>query len=417
MNYTYKNIKENLSNNINCEWSIIKKSKLKKKYNIISVSFFLIKNKVNNNKYINGIKHIIENFYLYKTYILRIYFDISVRKILEDLLDTIYIKNKSLKILKNIELFEYNIPLLKDGPNNHIGYIGTIIRFLPLFDNSIHKSDKCVILDIDNIIKMKDINVIDFCEKNNVNVCYRTRFGYSLDKRIYCLSDKIILDYPIIASFIHKSNIDIPYNILSDFLENTFLNNHNKILDKCNLKSNDYGIDEIFINKYFLNYIYKNNIVFAPIIFNYYNIYSTLTNYIQLINNIEEIDEYIIFINMFFKILHINLKIKYNKYLKIKKIKMYVFYNIKNNYKEINNKLNMLFDNEKDLNFIKNILLNKIKIFNNKTKFYLLLKNIYQNLNIVKKDKILIHPIQKNYNKILFYDCNIKNLNKYYINS
>ena len=53
---------------------------------------------------------------------------------------------------------------------------------------------------------------------------------------------------------------------------------------------------------------------------------------------------------------------------------MYIFHNIKNNYEEINNKLNILFDNEKDLIFIKKNLLDKIKILNNKTKFYLLLK-------------------------------------------
>jgi hypothetical protein len=74
---------------------------------------------------------------------------------------------------------------------------------------SINLNNFKVILDIDNIIRPIYKKIIDTCDKKKIKVCYRSSYGYSLRDRVLCLSDKIIIDYPIIASFIYKYDINI----------------------------------------------------------------------------------------------------------------------------------------------------------------------------------------------------------------
>lgn len=381
-------ISENISDNIKCNWTIIKKNSLQK-YNIISVCFFFIKNKVNNDKYINGIIHVIENFQLFKTFLLRIYFDTSVKKILFDILNNI-----DIHIINKIELFQYDIPLMKDG-NYHQGYIGTLIRFMPLFNTLIHKTDKCIVLDIDNTITNIYNEIIDYSFLKNISICYRSRYGYSLKDRLLCLKDEIIIDYPIIASFIYKSGIEIPYFLLSDFLETIYFKNNYNLLSECKIGKYDYGVDEIFINKYFLNYIYNNNIQFSPIIFNYYQIYGLLSNYLSLIKDNEELNYYTKFLNIFFKLLKINIKININSYTKLKNLKYKINTIIKNNQIIIKDKINNLLVDNNNLIRVKNVLM---KLYKNKytTNFNLFIKFILQNLDNVKNDKILVVKIYKN---------------------
>jgi len=422
MKYDYLFLEEKLSDNILCKWSIIKNNKPNKNYNIISVCFFLLEGKKDNDKYINGIKNVIENFNLFKKYVLRIYFDISVKHIIYDILE-----NTDINISKKIELFEYNIPFFKDNEFYHKGYIGTLIRFLPLFDNIIHKVNKCLVLDIDNILTPIYEKIIYNCDIKKINICYRTRYGYSLKDRILCLFDKIIIDYPIIASFIYKSNIDIPYFLLSNFFESIFYKKNDNLIKKCSIKNYEYGIDEIFINKIFLNYVYNNNICFSPIIFNYYQISTIISNYLIFINNINDLNKYIDFLNNFFKLL--NIKIYFKKYNsgKIKNIKYIINNIIRKNYNEITLKINLLFHKKKILNDIIKFISNIINNFNNNYKnvyfplqdlknsnksqlcfdsfIYLLsLKYILYNLIDVRNDKILILIFSKN------------NIEKYYIN-
>jgi hypothetical protein len=393
-------MKEKLSEHIICDWKITNKIKISpSKYNIISVCFFLIKGKTENDKYIKGITEIIQDFMILETYKLRIYFDESVKEILLNILRSV---NK--RILDNIEFFQYNIEFMKEDQIYHNGYIGTLIRFLPLFDNKIHKVDKCIVLDIDNKITNVYKKVIDNCDKNNINVCYRSRYGYSLKDRLLCLSDKIIYDYPIIASFIYKSYVDIPSTLLSDFFENIFYKNDNIIIKRCNLKKYDYGVDEVFINKYFLNYIY-NRITFAPVIFNYYNIFQSILSYIFVIKSLDEINKFIYFMNIFFILLNINIKFNNYKNGNIKKIKYKINSILRKNNTIINNKINELFYNNKisevidQINLLKQEQLEKQnKRKNNKKEIFfdIFLNSIINNLNNVKNDKILLVKISKN---------------------
>jgi len=398
MKYNYKKFQENLSDNIICNWSILKNNKIKKN-NIISVCFFFIKGNTKNDKYINGIKHIIENFILFKTFILRIYFDESVKEILYNILESVNIIDT--KIFKKIELFQYDIPFMKEDDYYHKPYIGTLLRFLPLFDNLIHKANKCLVLDIDNIIRPVYKKIIDTCDKKKIKVCYRSSYGYSLRDRVLCLSDKIIIDYPIIASFIYKYDIDIPYNLLSNFFEKIFFENNMNLLDKCGIEKYNYGIDEIFINKIFFNYIYNNNILLSPIIFNHFRIHSFLYGYVFLINTIKELNDYTYFLNIFFKLLKLNIKLNKFSHGKIKNLKYIVGNIIRKNEPDVINKLNNLLVNNDELNIVKNFVIEKIEKINKKNKenlFSLFLKYLFNSLDDIKIDKVMLLLIDKNSN-------------------
>ena len=395
--YLYMELIEKLSDNLICNWTITKPQIKLKKNNIISITFFLRKDASNtsNLKYINGIKYVIANFEIIKLYRLRIYFDISTRDILNNILEE---TNK--KTRNKVELFEYSIPLLKDGEKYHIGYIGTLLRFLPLFDTLIHKTDKCFILDIDNIIHDYTNNIIDMCNKKKINVFYRSRNGYSLSNRILCMSDNIIIENPIIASLIYQSKINIPYKILSTFFEDIYIKNNNSILKDCNLNKYEYGVDEIFINKYYLNYIYNNNIYIAKVLFFYYNIYNTIIIYFGLIKTIMDLNYYINFLNLFFNLLKIKFKINnIQKHLKIKLLINKIKQNIKINKTEIDDKLNILLKNNTS---VKEIVLKFLLDYNDNDNdnFKLLIKFIYNDIYYIDNTKILMIPLLKNKNNI-----------------
>jgi hypothetical protein len=396
---------EKLSDNLICNWIITKPRIKLKKNNIISIAFFLRKDTDNtaNLKYINGIKYIISNFETIKLYRLRIYFDISARDILYNILEE---TNK--KTRDKVELFEYSIPLLKDGEIYHVGYIGTLLRFLPLFDTPIHKTDKCFILDIDNSIYNFTKKITDICNKKKINVFYRSRNGYSLSNRILCMSDNIIIENPIIASLIYQSKINIPYKILSTFFEDIYIKNNNSILKDCNINKYEYGVDEIFINKYYLNYIYNNNIYIAKVLFFYYNIYNTIIAYFGLIKTIKDLNYYINFLNLFFNLLKINVKINnIQKHLKINFLINKIKQNIKYNKTEIEAKLNILLKNDTS---VKENILKFLLDYNdnNSNNFKLFIKFIYNDICYINNTKILMVPLLKNKNNIKKIYINLK---------
>ncbi len=301
-------LNENLSKSIICEWDIQKplnsnKSEMKD-YNIISVVFFLMEDGYKKkDKYYNGLKLLIKDIpKVLPDFILRIYYDSSTEKQINELMME---TPKS-----NIELFKYNIPELKNKSNYHYGVVGTLLRFLPLYNNNIHKADKVIILDIDNVLHDWYRKIINYLINNKINFAYRTRPCYSIKKRILCTNTKY---YSIIASFIYQ-NISLPYNIFSDFLENIFINSHEGIIIDCGLKDKySYGIDEIYINKYHLTYFYKNKIKICAVLFNHEDILTGLKDYIYLLSNMKDINIYIEFLQDFFNIFNIKYNFNLNK--------------------------------------------------------------------------------------------------------
>jgi hypothetical protein len=88
------------------------------------------------------------------------------------------------------------------------------MRFLPLFNLEYHKVNIYIVIDIDNKFNSYFTKLITYFNDNNIKIAYRYRPCYICNKRILYTKNK----FPIIASFIYQT-IQLPYHILSNFLE------------------------------------------------------------------------------------------------------------------------------------------------------------------------------------------------------
>jgi len=388
-------INQNLSKSIITSWKITRHPIPLTNYNIISVVFFLkYKSYKDVNVYINGLTKIITSFSkLLPGFRLRIYHDYSVVEIINNIL----IKIPDIKEL--IELYEYDISFFREKENilYHKGTIGTLIRYLPLLNIEYHKVDKCIIFDIDNVIQPYIKTFIDFFETENINFAYRSRLCYS-HKRIRCLSDYHILKYPLVSSLIYQNINNIPYNIFDTFIEDLYINNKlDKLIDKCTLISKyEYGIDEIFMNEFYLKHLYKNKITIAPILFNHVSILHGIKR--ALIDSDKNNSLYHEFVNKFFKCININIEID-----NISLIVDIIDKNERYIKKQIENKIKNPFYNNKLRKFIISFLHNKKYTFINYLLICILneLKYINMNVNTILilntdyKDHAIVTNIEK----------------------
>lgn len=382
---------EKIIKNIKCNWNIIKYTKEPdNNYNIISVVFFKKKELYKSfDKYINGLSNIIKSFSkVLKNYRLRIYYDDSVQEYINDIL-----KNVPEIIKNNIELYKYDIPFFKDDIY-HKGVIGTLIRFIPLYDFKLHKVDTCIVFDIDNKIINYYKNIIDFYIQNDIKFGYRSRFCYGIEERISCNKEnKYNNKYAIIASFIYQS-MTLSRKIFKTFMKKLFIKTNSSILnlvENCHIKNKyEYGIDEIFLNHIHIKFFYVNQIKISIIVFNHSDIMVGLYDFINYIKTDNELLMYINFCKNIFSIIGFN-------YISKNIIKTNDINKSKNNF------IKLLDDNEDDLNTKFKLLYNNV---NKKKKLIKILKN-------EKKKEINIY----NYNKLI--EClldNIKLINMYKLN-
>jgi hypothetical protein len=286
--------KEYLSQTIYCDWKIkLYSPSPKKDYYIISVVYFALPVAGSKSeRYIIGLTYIINNFMkVYKNFRLRIYHDNTTVNTIAKILESISDKN----ILNSIELFEYSIPFLRDSnPFYHRGFIGTMIRFFPLYNFPLHKVDKCVIFDIDNKLHGYYTNVLNFLNENNIDFAHRSRPSY-IQERVQRLFPNGI-KYPVIASFIYQSGT-YDHSLISDFLEDTYVNNNNDTMIKSVGLADkySYGIDEIYINKIHLSYVHKNKKKISAMI-NDYKLTSIIKKYFVYLNE-NQIKQYYWFVH------------------------------------------------------------------------------------------------------------------------
>jgi len=424
-NYNYTHISENISDKIICNWSILKNTPPKDNYNVISVVFFLRKHLTTGkddkeiNRYVNGIKRILFTFNLIDGFILRIYFDISVKSILHNIFD-----HTSDEIFNNVELYQYDIPILKDGNNHHRGLLGMIIRFFPLFDIPLHKVDRCLILDIDNNIHSFFNDIINICDNRGINFCHKFLYGYVLKEHAYYTYinfnqktplEKYLFNYSIICSFIYQNNINfsyVPKLILSNFL-NLFITSNagpsstndlfNK-LKKINLINFEYGFDEIFMNKIYFEHLYNNPSAHISTIHNtnsnFVHIILIYINFIKYVDKkIENLNILINFIKKLYKIFNINTNLNnINNLEKLYKYLIYYIYNDKN-FIYIHKMINNI--NHANLNIVNNFLDSEIIYYSNNHYFLILLNSIKSLLNFYKNNHIFIIDIKKTNNNFI----------------
>jgi hypothetical protein len=248
-------------------------NKLKK--NVVSVCFFKLRtgSYKNFNKYLNGLKILHKkiinekpDFFLKIFIDYSIYSDINIMRILRE--------------MDKVELVLYSCSNFCVS-KYHIGTFGTLIRFFPLFNLPNNDTSHVIISDID--VTEKDLpfwyydkfntiyekNIINKLyliisgrpeHDNDLNIKYIYNKGNTKIVLPYVLADRVIginkLEFKTIELFLNKvlKNKNIKYSTYYSQLK------YNK--KKCD-GNICFGIDEYYLNRILLLYIFKNNLPFG----------------------------------------------------------------------------------------------------------------------------------------------------------
>jgi hypothetical protein len=234
-------------------------------------------------KYMHNFKTLVEDVGIkLPQFKLRVYCDDTIFK------DIAYILAN-----KYVEIFKYHIPRFYDKQSKaHFSNIGSMVRFLPMFNLANHTAEIVVNLDIDNSI-FTTSKIIMRCIRENQNLCYRTRYCYSVLKRTYRYFE---YEYPIIASFIYINTklLRLSAGILAEFYTKCILSNDRRYTSYIDYVSSvslipigkyDYGVDEYFLNTYLLRHIYKYRIPYYVYIHTS-DSHNFLTGYIPHVRNL-----------------------------------------------------------------------------------------------------------------------------------
>lgn len=187
---------------------------------------------------------------------------------------------KKMHKIKWIQLVTYYAPLfLEDNKIYHISTFGTIVRLLPIFENTLNKIDSIINVDIDSTeetIRMSNY-MNDDAINNNVDFSYITFQNDTMRDRV--VHYDIFKHYPIKYTIIMALCVfrtRFPISILNNFLKNFInfkeadsefkiyifetLKKMRKVdnLDINKLTLQDiifYGCDEFFMNDYVFKYM------------------------------------------------------------------------------------------------------------------------------------------------------------------
>jgi hypothetical protein len=176
---------------------------------------------------------------------------------------------------KNLSIIRYNCKEFKIDEKYHDGPFGSIIRFMPFFNNGFFAKHKYIFsTDIDTkqlLISKRDINKM---EKYDIKMMWGSYIYYNkpwttkVNILAGCLLIKDI-NFPnsMLINFLEKIN-EGKYNILKDDIK----------LDKYkNMSKFYYGTDEFFLNHFVYKYIKKHNINYATKIYiSIYQIYKSV---------------------------------------------------------------------------------------------------------------------------------------------
>jgi hypothetical protein len=269
-------IEDNLSQYLTCDWTIYKMKVSKNHpYHIVSVSYFQpfqTSKTYSSKKYFQGLKKLFYDMRsILPLYRLRVYHDGSVKNQLYDFLESLSPENQSF-----LELFQYNIYHLREkGGLYHKGTTGTLWRFLPLMNYPLHSCQYKIILDIDSTTNHELLKLVKECDKKeDVYFMYRSHPYYYQYPRITCFNEKKSFFYYVVAHFIYQTN-ELSKEIFSKFLDKYIYQIHSNnlqfILQSCypknapNTKNRNiydqyqYGIDEIFMNGFYVQHQYDRN--------------------------------------------------------------------------------------------------------------------------------------------------------------
>jgi hypothetical protein len=242
------------------------------KYNVVSACIFrLIKSYKPMEKYYNGLNELVKIVNKRTNFYLRLYYDESIiSPLINDNKEWIKLF-ETLKLNKKVQLVKYTYPIFFDNLYHH-GLLGTIVRFVPLFEG-LHERTLIVDLDLSKTTLTYRFKIFDTFVNEITDLHFLTYACYNLNDRFNNLQPKnynIDSWTRIVASFIIakvKPPKSIFYNFLKQ-LENksypitefikTIENNDKSSMSKTPSSYLYYGIDEFFINYYYLKWFIDN---------------------------------------------------------------------------------------------------------------------------------------------------------------
>ena len=212
--------------------------------NVISTSFFTMKDAYRSfTKYENALKKFLDYTNQLDNFEVRIYTDNSGI-------------DYALKVSQNIEnvsIYKFDCPEFKDN-NYHIGTFGTLVRFIPLFED--HEIVWISDIDIPSTYLNKD--TLQLMSKNNSHIYIQTLICY--ERKVYGRKQTIVAN-----KFIVK-NLKFSKALLTRFLNKILKGSLKSTIDNLNLANTrkppskiPYGIDEYFMNTSIYDNIRKHS--------------------------------------------------------------------------------------------------------------------------------------------------------------
>lgn len=236
----------------------------------ISVSELSIIHENKSAEYISGLKFIIERCG-----------DVNVRIFCDH--TSVKYCEKHLKETKVEIIYFHFEQFFNDKKRCHIGFFGTLMRYLPLFNFTEFegKWDTVSVIDLENnYFNVKKIvgNYLRNIKEDTPNLIFWTRPCYFLSARMHNINCEL-KNFSIISSFILQrevQNKDIFINFLNNCLLNTDKDYDETLRKYLNIDFEnrrfygrlEYGVDEYFINYYFLNECYiKKELPFNVVLY------------------------------------------------------------------------------------------------------------------------------------------------------
>jgi len=169
-------------------------------------------------------------------------------------------KDISLRVAEkypHVSVYHFNCPEFRED-EGHVGLFGTLVRFLPLFEEGL---EVVWVSDIDITPAMIDTKRVRDMDKANAQVNFRTYL---------CYSEKSYGRHYTVAAGTIISRITFPRQILTKFLTKLKngglsddidkLNAQNEILGGHTVLKIPYGIDEVFTNTTFYNWLIRHDV-------------------------------------------------------------------------------------------------------------------------------------------------------------
>jgi hypothetical protein len=231
---------------------------------VLSASFFTMKDRYRDfEKYKRHLKNFLRQSRLLPTFVVRIYTDDSGKDIALEAAES----------YDHVTVLHYDYPKFREG-DGHIGTLGTIPRFLPLFEKGL---EMVYVSDIDIPDSYLDVNIIAKMKKEGskfllpTRVCYQQRKPYGRKYTILAgqLIAKHIFSRAILTNFLKK----LEDGGLDDALAKMNASNTRKPPSKI-----PYGIDEWFLNTVYYDSIRRLNVpVLAQVQYDFTGLIRDLT--------------------------------------------------------------------------------------------------------------------------------------------